>query len=138
VRNIANNENMVAINQALSVDLSGRISSESIGYRIVSGSGGQTAFAYGALLSNGGRSITVLPATAKNRKGQLISRIVSAFEPGTAITVTRNSADHVVTEYGVDRLRGRSLRKRAEELIAIAHPDFRAELSREAKRVYWP
>jgi 4-hydroxybutyrate CoA-transferase len=138
VRNIANNESMVAINQALSIDLSGQISSESIGYRIVSGSGGQTAFAYGALLSRGGRSVTVLPSTTKDRKGHMISRIVPAFEPGTAITVTRNSADHVVTEYGVARLRGKSLRKRAEELIAIAHPDFRAELRREATGIYGP
>lgn len=137
-RNIAANDNMVAINQALTIDLSGQISAETLGYRILSGSGGQTAFSYGALLSKGGRGITVLPATARTRDGRLISRIVPSFEPGTAITVTRNCADHVVTEYGIARLRGKSLRKRAEELIAVAHPDFRAELRKEAQRLYWP
>lgn len=138
VRNIAANDNMVAINQALTVDLTGQISAESIGYQILSGSGGQTAFAYGVLLSKGGRGITILPSTAKTRDGKLISRIVPSFEKGTAITVTRNCVDHIVTEYGVARLRGKSLRKRAEELIAIAHPDFRAELRKEAQRLFWP
>lgn len=138
VRNIAANDNMVAINQALTIDLSGQIASESIGYRVFSGSGGQTAFAYGALLSKGGRGITVLPSTARTKDGNVISRIVPAFESGTAITVTRNCADYVVTEYGVAELRGKSLRRRAEELIAIAHPDFRAELKKEAQRLYWP
>jgi len=138
VRNIAANDNMVAINQALTIDLSGQIASESIGYRIFSGSGGQTAFAYGALLSKGGRGITILPSMARTKDGRLISRIASSFEPGTAITVTRNCADYVVTEYGIAKLRGKSLRKRAEELVAIAHPDFRAELKKEAQRLYWP
>jgi len=138
VRNIAANDNMVAINQALSVDLSGQIASESLGFRILSGSGGQTAFAYGALLSKGGRSITVLPSVVRTKEGKLVSRIVPAFEPGTAITVTRNCADYVVTEYGIARLRGKSLRQRAQELIAVAHPDFRTELQQEAKRLYWP
>ncbi|MBI4296867.1 MAG: hypothetical protein HY667_07100 [Chloroflexi bacterium] len=137
-RNIAANDNMVAINQALMVDLSGQIDAESIGYRIMSGAGGQTAFAYGALLSKGGRGVTVLPSTARGKDGKLISRIVPSFEPGTAVTVTRNCVDHVVTEYGIARLRGKSLRKRAEELIAVAHPDFREELMTQAKRLYWP
>lgn len=138
VRNIAANDNMVAINQALTIDLSGQVSAESIGFKVFSGSGGQTAFAYGALLSDGGRGVTVLPSTAKTKDGKLISRIVPSFEQGTAVTVTRNCVDHVVTEYGIARLRGKSLRKRAEELIAVAHPDFRAELRKEAQKLYWP
>jgi len=138
VRNIAANDNMVAINQALTVDITGQVSAESIGYQIFSGSGGQTAFAYGALLSKGGRGITILPSVAKTRDGKMISRIVPSFESGTATTVTRNCVDHVVTEYGIARLRGKSLRRRAEELIAVAHPDFRAELTKEAKRLFWP
>ena len=137
-RNIAANDNMVTINQALTIDLSGQISAESLGHKIFSGSGGQTAFAYGALLSKGGRGITVLPATINDKDGKLTSRIVPSFEPGTAVTVTRNCVDHVVTEYGIARLRGKSLRQRCEELIAIAHPDFRAGLTKEAHRLYWP
>lgn len=138
VRNIAANDNMVAINQALTIDLSGQVSAEAIGFKVFSGSGGQTAFAYGAILSDGGRGITILPSTAKTKGGKTISRIVPSFEPGTAVTVTRNCVDHVVTEYGIARLRGKSLRKRAEELIAVAHPDFRAELKKEAQKLYWP
>ena len=138
VRNIAANDNMVAINQALAIDLSGQISAETLGYRILSGSGGQTAFAYGALLSKGGRGITILPSTARTNDGKLTSRIVPSLQPGTAVTVTRNCVDNVVTEYGIARLRGKSLRKRAEELIAIVHPDFRAELREAAQRLYWP
>lgn len=135
IRTISTHDNMVAINNAVSVDLTGQISSESIGYQIKSASGGQTVFAIGASLSRGGRSITVLPSTAKN---EAVSRIVSALEPGTGITVPRNCADYVVTEYGIAHLRGKSLRRRAEELIAIAHPDFRAELTKAAHNVYWP
>lgn len=138
VRNISANDNMVAINQALTVDLSGQVSAESIGHKIFSSAGGQTAFAYGALLSKGGRGITVLPSTAKTRDGKLTSRIVPALEPGTAVTVPRNCVDNVVTEYGIARLRGKSLRHRCEELIAVAHPDFREELGEAARRLYWP
>jgi 4-hydroxybutyrate CoA-transferase len=135
IRTISAHDNMVAINNAVSVDFSGQIASESIGYRIISGSGGQTAFAIGALLSKGGRSITVLPSAAANGK---VSRIVPMLEAGTGVTVPRNCADYVVTEYGIAHLRGKSVRKRAQELIAIAHPDFRAELTKEAQRLYWP
>ena len=137
-RNIAANDNMVSINQALTIDLSGQVSAESLGHKIFSGSGGQTAFAYGALLSKGGRGITILPSTAKDKDGKLTSRIVSSLEPGTAVTVTRNCVDHVVTEYGIARLRGKSLRQRCDELIKVAHPGFRAELTREAHQLYWP
>jgi 4-hydroxybutyrate CoA-transferase len=74
----------------------------------------------------------------KNQKGELTSRIVPALESGTAVTVTRNCVDNIVTEYGIARLRGKSLRKRAEELINVAHPDFRNELRKEAEKLYWP
>jgi 4-hydroxybutyrate CoA-transferase len=134
-RTISAHDNMVAINNAISVDLTGQISSESIGYQIISASGGQTAFAIGALLSKGGRSITIIPSAAR---GGTASRIVSALEPGTGVTVPRNCADYVVTEYGIAHLRGKSLRRRAEELIAIAHPDFRTELKKKADKLYWP
>ena len=102
---------------------------------MVSGSGGQLAFAIGVNLSRGGRNITVLPSTAKGGK---VSRIVSVLEPGSIVTVPRTLADIVVTEYGIARLKDKTQRERAQELIAIAHPDFRAELRREAEKLYWP
>lgn len=130
---IAKHDNMVAINQALSVDLGGQIASESIGFHTWSAAGGQPAFAAGACLSKGGRNITVLRSTAK--KGT-ISCIVPAFEPGTIVTVPRTMADIIVTEYGVARLKGKTQRQRAEELISIAHPHFRGWLEDEARKLY--
>jgi acyl-CoA hydrolase len=138
VRNISANDNMVAINQALMVDFSGQVSASSIGFKLYSGAGGQTAFAWGALMSRGGRGITVMPSTARTPEGQTVSRIVPAFEEGTVVTVPGNVVDNVVTEYGLARLRGKSGRRRADELIAIAHPDFRTELRKEANRLFWP
>jgi 4-hydroxybutyrate CoA-transferase len=138
VRNISANDNMVAINQALAVDFSGQVSASSLGFKLYSGAGGQTAFAWGALMSRGGRGITVIPSTARTKDGRTISRIVPALAEGTVITVPANVVDNVVTEYGVARLRGKSRRKRADELIAIAHPDFRAELRKHADRLFWP
>lgn len=135
IRVISANNNMVAINNALAVDLSGQISAESIGTRIVSAAGGQIAFVHGALMSKGGRSITVLPSTAR---GNTESRIVPTFEKGTTVTLHRNAADYVVTEYGIARLRGKTIRERAQELINIAHPDFREQLKKEARSLYWP
>ncbi|MDP2916481.1 MAG: acetyl-CoA hydrolase/transferase C-terminal domain-containing protein, partial [Dehalococcoidia bacterium] len=132
-RVIIAHDNLVAINTALSVDLTGQIASESIGPRLVGASGGQTDFQIGAHHSRGGRGVTVLLSTAKEGK---LSRIVPGFEPGTIVTIPRPYADYIVTEYGMARLRGKSLRERINELIAIAHPDFRAELRNEAKRLY--
>ena len=121
---------MVALNSAMSVDLTGQIAAESLGHRMLSSTGGQLAFATGANLSKGGRNITVLTSTAK---GGAISRIVSSLEPGTIVTVPRTMADIVVTEYGIAHLKGKTQRERAEELIAVAHPDFRDDLIQEAK-----
>ncbi len=92
-------------------------------------------FVLGALLSKGGRSIHVLPSTAA---GGTASRIVTQFEPGTIVTTSRGMADIVVTEYGIARLRGKTQRERTQELINIAHPDFRSALQKEAKRLFWP
>lgn len=134
-RTFAAQDNMAAINSAISVDLTGQVSAESIGPVVVSGTGGQLAFAIGAQVSKGGRFITTMPSTAKSGT---ISRIVPLLETGTVVTIPRTLADIVVTEYGIAHLRGRTQRERAEALIAIAHPDFRAELEREAKKLYWP
>lgn len=127
---IGQNDNMVAINNALSVDLRGQVSVMSIGPHIFSGSGGQFSFHTGAYLSKGGRAITVLPST--NSDGT-ISRIVAGFPEGQIVTVPWDLADTVVTEFGVADLVGKSLRQRAEELIAIAHPDHRAALRRSLR-----
>ena len=135
LRVIAAHDNMVAINNSLIIDLSGQIGSESIGHRFMGVAGGQIPFVYGATLSKGGRSITCMPSTAQNNK---VTRIVPTLPPGTVVTIQRNLADHVVTEYGIARLKGKTLRQRAQELINIAHPDFRAELKKEAEKLYWP
>ena len=135
VRVIAAHDNMVAINNTLAVDLTGQIASETLGTRFMMVAGGQIAFVYGAWLSRGGRSITVLPSTAV---GGTVSRITPTLEPGTVVTIQRNLADCIVTEYGIAHLKGKSVRERAEELISIAHPDFRPELRKKARKLYWP
>lgn len=132
---IAAHANMVAINNAIAVDLTGQINAESIGPRMHSGTGGQLEFALGAFMSRGGRAITVVPSTAANGT---ISRIVPILEPGSVVSVPRNFADIIVSEHGVARLLGKSLRQRADALIAIAHPDFRSELRKEAKKLFYP
>jgi 4-hydroxybutyrate CoA-transferase len=130
---ISANDNVVAINSALSVDLTGQIAAGALGPRVWSGTGGQLAFALGALMSRGGRFICVLPSTAV---AGTVSRIVTHFPAGQLITVPRELADIVVTEYGVANLLNRSQRERARELIAVAHPDHRAELRRSASELY--
>jgi 4-hydroxybutyrate CoA-transferase len=135
IRIIAAHDNMVAINNALAIDLMGQITAETLGTKSLSVAGGQIPFVLGAWLSNGGRAITVLPSTARDGT---VSRIMPALPLGTAVTIQRNCADFIVTEYGVAKLRGKSARKRTEELISVAHPDFRAELRKEAQKLYWP
>ena len=134
-RNIAANDNMVAINAALMVDLTGQIASESIGSTMLSGTRGLLEVVIGALWSRGGRSITVLLATSGEGSS---SRIVPLLPEGTVVSVPRLLADIVVTEHGVARLLGKTMRERAEELIAIAHPDFRADLKTAAQRLLYP
>lgn len=129
------NDNMVAINSALSVDLTGQIASESIGPRMYTGSGGQPDLAIGAMLSKGGRSVTMLRSTTNDGK---ISRITPFLDLGTIVTVPRNFADYIVTEYGIASLHGKTVRQRSQELIAIAHPDFRGELKKRAQELFWP
>ena len=122
--------NMVAINAAVQVDLTGQINSESLGTRQISGTGGLVDFVRGAARSSGGRSIIVIPSTALGGK---VSRLVPVFEPGTAVSVLRSEVHWVVTEYGARNLRGMTLRERARALIELAHPDFREELTDAAR-----
>jgi acyl-CoA hydrolase len=126
---IRRNPRVCAINSALEVDLTGQVCADSIGHHIYSGIGGQMDFIRGAALSDGGKAIIALPATAA--AGQ-VSRIVSSLKPGAGVVTTRGHVHYVVTEYGVADLHGLSLRQRADALIALAHPDFRAALRREA------
>ena len=127
---IAQNDNMVSINTALQIDLTGQICSETLDGRLYSGTGGATDFAAGAYMSRGGRGIVVITSTAK---GGTISKIQPQLSPGSVVSISRNWADYVVTEYGAARLRGASIRQRVERLISISHPDFRAELRRQAQ-----
>ncbi|HEY7466503.1 MAG TPA: acetyl-CoA hydrolase/transferase C-terminal domain-containing protein [Dehalococcoidia bacterium] len=133
IRVIAQNDNFHALNNALSIDLTGQINSESVfGGRMINGTGGQPEFQIGAVLSRGGRAVTLLPSTAMDGA---LSRVVAQHEPGSIITVPRFFADTVITEFGIARLWGKNHRQRAQELIAIAHPDFRAELKKQAEQL---
>jgi 4-hydroxybutyrate CoA-transferase len=123
-------DNMVAINAAVQIDLTGQINSESLGTRQLSGTGGLVDFVRGAAHSRGGRSIIALPSTALHGK---VSRLVPAFEPGTAVSILRSEAHWIATEYGACNLRGMTLRERAQALIEIAHPDFRGALTCAAR-----
>jgi acyl-CoA hydrolase len=124
---------MVAINSAISIDLTGQVSADSIGTRFYSGVGGQMDFMRGAALAREGRAIIALPSVAA---GGRISRIAPVLAEGAGVVTSRAHVRTVVTEYGVAELFGRSVRERAAALIAIAHPDFRDELAREARRLY--
>jgi acyl-CoA hydrolase len=123
---IAQNERMVAINSAIEVDLTGQVCSDSMGATMYSGIGGQVDFLRGAARSKGGVPIIALPSTAK--KGAL-SRIVPVLKPGAGVVTSRGDVHWVVTEYGAAYLHGRNLRQRAEALISVAHPRFRAPLA---------
>lgn len=129
---IAKNDNMVAINTAMQVDLTGQVSSEGIGSKHYSGSGGQTDMSQGANHAKNGRSIIALHATAKNGT---ISTIQPYLTPGSVVSLSRNCVDYIVTEYGIAALKGRSVRERVENLIAIAHPKFREELREAAQQM---
>lgn len=132
---IAAQHHQVAVNSTLSMDLTGQAAAESLGPLMYSGIGGQMTFMMGAMYSPGGRSIMVLPSTA--RKGTL-SRIVPTLEPGSTLTTPRQYADYVVTEFGIVNLQGKTQRQRAEALISIAHPDFQPELKNAARKTFWP
>ncbi len=129
--NVARNDNMVAINSALAVDLTGQVASDTLMGRFFSGIGGQVDFIRGAARSNGGKPIIALPSTAKD--GQL-SRIRAALEEGAGVVTSRGDVHYVVTEYGIADLWGKSIRQRTMALIDIAHPDFRGELITSAKK----
>ncbi len=131
---IARNDNMIAINSALQVDLTGQVCSDSIGNQFYSGIGGQVDFLRGASRSKGGKPIIAIPSTAKNGT---ISRIVPMLSPGAGVVTSRGLVRYVVTEHGVAYLHGKSIRERARALIQIADPKFRAELYEYCESTKW-
>jgi acyl-CoA hydrolase len=131
---IAQNDNVVAINSAIEIDVTGQVVADSVGSRLVSGFGGQVDFIRGAARSRGGKPIIAISSTAKNGK---VSRIVPLIQSGAGVVTTRADVHYVVTEYGVANLHGKNVRQRAEALIQIAHPKFREELSRHMRDMGW-
>jgi acetyl-CoA hydrolase len=131
---IAQNDKMVAINAAIEVDLTGQVCADSIGHSFYSGVGGQVDFIRGAARSKGGKPIITLPSTAR---GDTCSRIVDALKPGAGVVTSRNDVHYVVTEYGCAYLHGKSIRQRAQALIAIAHPQFREQLTMRARELHY-
>ena len=131
---IARNDNMVAINSALQVDLTGQVCSDSIGNQFYSGIGGQVDFLRGASRSKGGKPIIAISSTAKDGT---ISRIVPMLSPGAGVVTSRGLVRYVVTEHGVAYLHGKSIRERAQALIEIAHPKFRDELYEYCEKTKW-
>ncbi|MTI58631.1 MAG: acetyl-CoA hydrolase/transferase family protein [Firmicutes bacterium] len=125
---IGQNDKMISINSAVEVDLMGQVAAESINGNQISGVGGQVDFVRGAAFSNGGKSVIALPSTAADGK---ISRIVSKLKAGTPVTTSRNDIDYVITEYGIAKLKGKTLSQRAKLLTSISHPKFREKLSKE-------
>ncbi len=130
---IGRNDNLVAINSALQVDLMGQVVADSIGPLQYAGIGGQVDFVRGACRSRGGKAIIALPSTAK---GGTVSRVVAAITPGSAVTTMRADVDYVVTEHGVAHLKGKRLRQRAEALLAIAAPAFQDRLERDLAELH--
>jgi len=137
LRTIAAHDNLVCINNLVCIDLLGQAMGHAVGSRRYTGAGGQLELALSSLYSRGGRNVFALYSTADTPRGR-VSRIVPQFEKGAIITSPRSVVDCVVTEYGIATLLGKTDRERAEELISIAHPDFREELRNEAKRMLWP
>jgi len=133
IRTIAGQDNMVAINAAALIDLSGQICADSIGHEMIGGTGGQLEFALGAVNARNGRSITLVDAVTPDGSA---SRIVSSLPSGTIVSVPRLYADTVISEFGVARLWGKTVRERAHELASIAHPDHRADLLCEASKLF--
>lgn len=132
--NIAKNDNLIAVNSAIEVDLSGQVVADSIGYDFYSGIGGQVDFIEGASKSKRGKPIITMPSTAKNGE---VSRIVAHIREGAGVVTSRGNVQYVVTEFGIANLKGKSVRERALELIRVAHPKFREQLLSQIREHFW-
>lgn len=137
---IAQNDKVISLCSCLSVDILGQVSSESIGFRHISGTGGQLDFHFASFRSKGGKGFLCMPSTSKRKDGTLESKIVPSFKPGTIVSIPSAMTNYVVTEYGIVNLKGLSTWERAEALISIAHPDFKDELVKVAQenRIWLP
>lgn len=135
---LSKHPNLICVNGALAVDLQGQISAEGAGHMMISGVGGQLEFMQGARYSKGGKGVNVIASTRVTPEGKTVSAIVPAFEPGTPVSVPRTYSDYVVTEYGIAQLKYKTRIERAKALIAIAHPDFRAQLTKDLENMYYP
>lgn len=133
--NVAKNDNVVSINNAMEIDFVGQVCSESIGSRQYTGSGGQLDWVIGSQMSKGGKSIIAMNATYKDKAGNLQSKIKPILSPGAVVTTPRTFVQYVVTEFGVANLRYKSTWERAKALVGIAHPDFREDLMKEAYKL---
>ncbi len=131
---VSRHDNMVAINSALEIDITGQVCSDSVGQRFYSGFGGQLDFIRGAGRSKNGKPIIALPATAKHGT---VSKVVPMLKPGAGVVTTRADVRYVATEFGIVNLHGKSVRQRAELLISIAHPKFRKELEEYCEKMKW-
>lgn len=131
---ISQNKKQVAINAALTVDLTGQVNADSLGHQFYSGIGGQVDFVRGAGRAKEGKPIMVLPSTATLDDGTVVSRIVPYLQPGSGVVITRGDVHYVVSEWGIAYLYGKSVRERVLEMINIAHPDFREKLLEHAKK----
>jgi 4-hydroxybutyrate CoA-transferase len=134
---IAQNDRMVAINSAIEVDLTGQVCADSIGPKFFSGIGGQLDFIYGAARSKGGVPIIAMPSTNLMKDGTLVSKIVPMLKQGAGVVTGRNHVHYVVTEFGVADLYGKTIRQRVHALAGIAHPNFRADLLKQANDLKW-
>lgn len=135
---IAENSNMVSINGGLAVDFYGQIASDTIGYRQFSAVGGQVDFIRGTAMARdgNGRAIIAMPSATQKKDGSLVSKITALLAEGQVVTASRHDADYVVTEYGIARLKGKTVKNRARALIAIAHPDFRDQLKADFEKMF--
>ncbi len=129
-------DNFISINNAVDIDLFGQVNAESAGVKNISGAGGQLDFVIGAYASKGGKSFLCMSSTFADKQGNLNSRIRPTLANGSIVTDTRANAMYVVTEYGIVNLKGRTTWQRAEDLISIAHPDFRDQLIAEAEKMH--
>lgn len=134
---IGQNDNLISVNNALCMDLTGQAGSESIRHRQYSGTGGQVNFVTGANFSKGGKSIMSLNSTYKDKEGNLKSTIVPFIPPGTIVTTSRNDVEYIITEYGVVNLKYQGVSQRVKKMISISHPQFRDELTFQANKIGW-
>jgi butyryl-CoA:acetate CoA-transferase len=132
---IAANDRVVSINSCLQVDLFGQVNSESAGLQHIGGTGGQLDFVQGAFKSKGGQSFLCTPSTRAKKDGSLVSNIMPMLPQGSIVTCPRTATHHIVTEYGIVNLKGKSTWERSELLISIAHPDFRDQLIKDAEKM---